>query len=370
MSFPIRAAARSPDPAPWPGARADSWRQERPPPVKSKSPRRSRHRSDPTPKSIVPIRRVRAQAPDQAGPNAIDGQARALSQNQVPHVLGLRAQRHANADLVGALADVVGDHAVDSHRGQQERDRREGAQQRGVEARVRPRPDPPLPPSGARPPRAGRGRAGGPRGSRPRPAPAAVPRCAPPASWPAWASGRRDYRSWANPRRPMRSGLTSPTTPTISATASGDLIDRDAPADGAACGPEAPRQRLVHHDHRRRIASCRHRPGRALRADGIPMAREVRRRDRTRRAPVGAAPASGAGRPSTAKVAPRTQAGQRQGVDGAHRAHAGQRGDAVGHLVEERDPPVRRGIPPAAQAARGRSARPPAESRGPRCAAG
>ena len=75
-----------------------------------------------TPKSMVAIQRVDHEGPQQSGPNAIDGQARALYQNQAEDGGGLRAQRQADADFVGALADVVGDHAIDADGGQQERD--------------------------------------------------------------------------------------------------------------------------------------------------------------------------------------------------------------------------------------------------------
>ena len=167
----------------------------------------------------------------------------------------------------------------------------------------------------------------------------------------------------------IRSGFTSPTTPTISATRPGDLIDRDAPADGAAARPEAPRQRLVDHDHRRRLRGIGIGQG-APRHQRNPHGAEVRGRDRTQKPLADAAPALGAGRPSTAKCRTRAEAGQGQDVHRAHRAHARAAWRCGPTPAGRRRSGGRRRHSGPRPAARGRSARPPAESRGSRCAAG
>ena len=46
-------------------------------------------------------------------------------QEQAQHIARLRAERHANADFTGALHHAVSHHAVNSDRGDDERDQRE-----------------------------------------------------------------------------------------------------------------------------------------------------------------------------------------------------------------------------------------------------
>jgi hypothetical protein len=46
----------------------------------------------------------------------------------------LRAQRHADADLLRALSDYIGDHAIDADRGESEGEGREGSEKNHGEA--------------------------------------------------------------------------------------------------------------------------------------------------------------------------------------------------------------------------------------------
>ena len=78
-----------------------------------------------TPNSIVLISRVSANASDQSGGDSHAGHARALAQHHAQQVGGLGAQRHADTDFVDALVHIVRNDAVDAHRGQHERNRRE-----------------------------------------------------------------------------------------------------------------------------------------------------------------------------------------------------------------------------------------------------
>ena len=57
-----------------------------------------------------------------------------LAENNFQHVTALRAQRHANADFVRALADDVGNHAINSDAGKQQRERGEHREQNHGEA--------------------------------------------------------------------------------------------------------------------------------------------------------------------------------------------------------------------------------------------
>ena len=89
-----------------------------------------------TPKSSVAINRLAASEPARPKRQADGCKPRAFGQHLLQHVFALRAERHADADLMRALGDGVGHHAVDSHRGETERERGEGHQQRQIEARL------------------------------------------------------------------------------------------------------------------------------------------------------------------------------------------------------------------------------------------
>ena len=49
---------------------------------------------------------------------------------------GLRTERHANSDLVPSLLDRVGHHAIDPHRGEEQTENPEQAEQRGAQPRA------------------------------------------------------------------------------------------------------------------------------------------------------------------------------------------------------------------------------------------
>src|SRR4029453_12711734 len=57
----------------------------------------------------------------QSGDNTNGGQRHSLPNDQSEHITSLRAERHADADFLGALRDGVSHHAVDAERGEQER---------------------------------------------------------------------------------------------------------------------------------------------------------------------------------------------------------------------------------------------------------
>ena len=61
-----------------------------------------------------------------------------LPNDQREHVRGLRAERHAHADLARALLDGVGDRAVDADRREEERDAGENAEQDAIVRRACP----------------------------------------------------------------------------------------------------------------------------------------------------------------------------------------------------------------------------------------
>jgi len=148
-------------------------------------------------------------------------------------------------------------------------------------------------------------------------------------------------QSWLS----IRSGFTSPPLPRSRPRARcwhpppGDRRWDFLPA-------KTPRQRLVHHNHRRRLAGVRVREP-APRQQRNPMVRKYAEvTDRS--SPIGRCSGAGAGRPSTAKADPHP-ARQRQPTHGAHRANSRQRRHPVRHLLEERDPPVRRRVPASRQ---------------------
>ena len=63
-------------------------------------------------------------------------QAHAARADQADHIARARAERHADADFVGALRHRVRDHAVDAERGEDQRERGEEGQQQRQEARA------------------------------------------------------------------------------------------------------------------------------------------------------------------------------------------------------------------------------------------
>ena len=72
----------------------------------------------------------------QAKPNADEGQFESLTENHSAHTHELRAERHAEPDSLGALADGIAHHAIDSDRREQKRKRGEDSHQdRGKAAR-------------------------------------------------------------------------------------------------------------------------------------------------------------------------------------------------------------------------------------------
>jgi hypothetical protein len=61
----------------------------------------------------------------QAKPNADEGQFESLTENHSAHIRELRPKRHAEPDFLGALADRIAHHPIDSDGREQERERRE-----------------------------------------------------------------------------------------------------------------------------------------------------------------------------------------------------------------------------------------------------
>jgi hypothetical protein len=83
--------------------------------------------------------RVTAEGAGQSGRNAADRERHPLSSDEPDDVAAARAECHPDADLFRALADRVAHDAVHADRRERERDRRKGAQDRGVETRLRDR---------------------------------------------------------------------------------------------------------------------------------------------------------------------------------------------------------------------------------------
>src|SRR5437879_3951658 len=75
------------------------------------------------------------QSHDDAHARANYGQEHALFEHQPQHLARLRAQRHAQTDFTGALRHGIGQHAVDSNRSQDKRERAKEAEQCGAHAR-------------------------------------------------------------------------------------------------------------------------------------------------------------------------------------------------------------------------------------------
>ncbi len=69
-----------------------------------------------------------------AGGDSEEGHAQALAEDEAQDVRTLRAERHADADFAGALADQIRDDAVDPDAGEQERERGKGGEQDHGEA--------------------------------------------------------------------------------------------------------------------------------------------------------------------------------------------------------------------------------------------
>ena len=76
-------------------------------------------------KSMLPRKRVTPN--DAAVPMAtpISGQHDAVADDAAQHVSGLRAERHADADLVGAACDLVREQAIEPDTRQQKREQSE-----------------------------------------------------------------------------------------------------------------------------------------------------------------------------------------------------------------------------------------------------
>ena len=64
---------------------------------------------------------------DQSDGDTHESDPRALTEDQAEHLVACRSERQADADLVEATADAVGDDAVETHGGQPEADQAEGA---------------------------------------------------------------------------------------------------------------------------------------------------------------------------------------------------------------------------------------------------
>ena len=90
---------------------------------------------------------------------------------------------------------------------------------------------------------------------RGRQADAALPQSAPPASWKSSAPARTGCRSSASPRDPCGPPSHRPPRPRSPPRAAAG--PSQAAAQRAATRPEAPRQRLIHHHHRRGLRRVR-----------------------------------------------------------------------------------------------------------------
>ena len=64
-------------------------------------------------------------------------EAQPLHHDQVAHVHRLRAERHTDPDFLRALLDRIGHQAVESHRGQKQRDRCEDREDHRIELSTR-----------------------------------------------------------------------------------------------------------------------------------------------------------------------------------------------------------------------------------------
>ena len=61
--------------------------------------------------------------------DAQDRESEPITQEHVGHQIGLRAERHADADLARSLRDGVGDDAIQADHAEQQRDAARDAQQ-------------------------------------------------------------------------------------------------------------------------------------------------------------------------------------------------------------------------------------------------
>ena len=87
-----------------------------------------------TPNNRLAMTRVRAAAPINPATMPINGELHSLTDDQGKDVFASRAQGDQDSDIVRALRDQIGHHAVKADRGQQQREGREGAQHRAGEA--------------------------------------------------------------------------------------------------------------------------------------------------------------------------------------------------------------------------------------------
>ena len=77
----------------------------------------------------MPRKRVSANAASRSDDDAGERQREAFVHDELENIAALGAQRHADADFAGALADEEGDDAVDSDDSEDERERCEGGEQ-------------------------------------------------------------------------------------------------------------------------------------------------------------------------------------------------------------------------------------------------
>jgi hypothetical protein len=88
-------------------------------------------------KSRLESTRVSRRAPPQADRHPRQRQRGAAAHDLLEHAAPLRSERHADADLIGALRHGVGNHPIYANRGKQQRHTREGGDQHRTEARLR-----------------------------------------------------------------------------------------------------------------------------------------------------------------------------------------------------------------------------------------
>ena len=86
------------------------------------------------------MRRAQEERGQEADGDAVRDDTHALPEDEPQDVPGAAPERHADADVLRMLLDVVGHHAVDAHDREDERDRREPADQHRQRARALQRP--------------------------------------------------------------------------------------------------------------------------------------------------------------------------------------------------------------------------------------
>ena len=229
----------------------------------------------PTPKTSPARNRPSHRAASAPSDHAGRDQRQPLAEHRAHDLLGARAERHPDADLLAPLHHHVADDGIEAQRREHQRQHGEDAEERHGEPAVRERLRPPRPPACAPRRAAGCGRARPPPG-------AARARC------------RADLRSCARGDRPIppdaaRAGCRSSARrlverllPDVSDHAD-DLLhpagvpaEVDALAERALAGEVALREGLVDDDHRRRagdVALVEDAPGEDRRAQHLEVAR-------------------------------------------------------------------------------------------------